>query len=76
MTAERTETFPVFQVEPVDTTAAGDAFAGALGAALAGGRSLEDAIRYGAAAGALAVSKRGASPSIPTAAEIEELLAR
>jgi len=76
VTAERTETFPVFQVEPVDTTAAGDAFAGALGAALAGGRSLEDAIRYGAAAGALAVSKRGASPSIPTAAEIEELLAR
>lgn len=76
VTAERTETFPVFQVEPVDTTAAGDAFAGALGAALAGGRSLEDAIRYGAAAGALAVSRRGASPSIPTAAEIEELLAR
>ncbi|PPF45346.1 ribokinase [Pseudoclavibacter sp. AY1F1] len=76
VTAERVETFPVLEVEAVDTTAAGDAFAGALGAALAGGRSLESAIRYGAAAGALAVSKRGASPSIPTAAEIEELLAR
>ncbi|MGO2750597.1 MAG: ribokinase [Pseudoclavibacter sp.] len=76
VTGEQVETFPVFEVEAVDTTAAGDAFAGALGAAIAGGRSLEDAIRYGAAAGALAVSKRGASPSIPTAAEIAQLLAR
>ncbi|PPG36193.1 ribokinase [Pseudoclavibacter sp. RFBG4] len=76
VTPERAETFPVIEVEAVDTTAAGDAFAGALGAALAGGRSLEAAIRFGAAAGALAVSKRGASPSIPTAAEIEELLRR
>ena len=75
VTPERAETFPVIEVDAVDTTAAGDAFAGALGAALAGGRSLEAAIRFGAAAGALAVSKRGASPSIPTAAEIEELLA-
>ncbi|MBF4459259.1 ribokinase [Pseudoclavibacter sp. VKM Ac-2867] len=75
VTPERVETFPVIEVDAVDTTAAGDAFAGALGAALACGRSLEAAIRFGAAAGALAVSKRGASPSIPTAAEIEELLA-
>ncbi|PPF73419.1 ribokinase [Pseudoclavibacter sp. Z016] len=75
VTPERAETFPVIEVDAVDTTAAGDAFAGALGAALAGGGSLEAAIRFGAAAGALAVSKRGASPSIPTAAEIEELLA-
>ncbi len=75
VTPERAETFPVIEVDAVDTTAAGDAFAGALGAALAGGRTLEAAIRFGAAAGALAVSKRGASPSIPTAAEIEELLA-
>ncbi|VXC36781.1 ribokinase [Pseudoclavibacter sp. 8L] len=74
VTPERAETFPVIEVDAVDTTAAGDAFAGALGAALAGGRSLEAAIRFGAAAGALAVSKRGASPSIPTAAEIERLL--
>lgn len=74
VTADHVETFPALEVEPVDTTAAGDAFAGALGAALAGGRSLEAAIRFGAAAGALAVTKRGASPSIPTAAEIERLL--
>lgn len=74
VTADQVETFPALEVEPVDTTAAGDAFAGALGAALAGGRSLEAAIRFGAAAGALAVTKRGASPSIPTAAEIERLL--
>lgn len=76
VTGEQVETFPVIEVESVDTTAAGDAFAGALGAALAGGRPLEDAIRYGAAAGALAVTKRGAAPSLPTAAEIDQLLAR
>jgi ribokinase len=76
VTRDTIETFPVIEVEAVDTTAAGDAFAGALGAALASGQPLEAAIRYGAAAGALAVSKRGASPSIPTAAEIEQLLAR
>lgn len=74
VTAERGETFPVIDVDPVDTTAAGDAFAGALGAVLAGGQPLDDAIRYGAAAGALAVTKRGASPSLPTAAEIKQLL--
>ncbi|WP_424466637.1 ribokinase [Pseudoclavibacter helvolus] len=74
VTREHLETFPVFEVEPVDTTAAGDAFAGALGAALAAGRSLEGAVRFGSASGALAVSKRGASPSIPTAAEIQQLL--
>lgn len=65
-----------FRVDAVDTTAAGDAFAGALAAALAAGATLDGAARRAAAAGALAVTRRGASPSIPTAAEVDALLAR
>lgn len=62
-------------VDVVDTTAAGDAFAGYLAAALAGGASRDEAIRRAGAAGALAVTKRGASPSLPTADEVDALLA-
>jgi ribokinase len=57
--------FPAFPVEAVDTVAAGDAFNGALAAALATGRSLRQAVTWGAAAGALAVTKAGAQPSLP-----------
>lgn len=62
------------QVEVVDTTAAGDAFAGALAAELAQGRTLQEAVRYAGAAGALAVSRAGALPSLPTREETERLL--
>lgn len=54
---------PVVQV--VDTTAAGDAFVGALAAALDRGLSLEDAVVDGIAAGSLAVETLGAQPSLP-----------
>ena len=56
------EDLPALVVQPVDTTAAGDAFAGALGAALAQERPWSVAIRRAMAAGALAVTVRGASP--------------
>jgi ribokinase len=69
------EEYPAFPATPVDTTAAGDAFAGALGASLARGASLSEALRRGLAAGALAVSVRGASPSLPTAEAVDALLA-
>lgn len=59
----------------VDTTAAGDAFAGYLAAGLAGGQSLLEATDRAGAAGAIAVTRRGASPSIPGLDEVEELLA-
>lgn len=55
----------------VDTTAAGDAFAGYLAAGLAEGADLRSAIERAGAAGALAVTKRGASPSLPEAAEVD-----
>ena len=66
--------FPAFPVKPVDTTAAGDAFVGCLGAALAEGRTLEEAIRWGSAAGALSTTKKGAQPSLPKRKEVEEML--
>ena len=67
--------YPAFPATAVDTTAAGDAFSGALGASLAGGASLPEALGRGLAAGALAVTVRGASPSLPTAAAIDTFLA-
>ena len=67
---------PPFNVRQVDATAAGDAFCGALAAALARGYTLEDALKRAVAAGALAVTKHGAAPSLPTTAEIDALLAQ
>lgn len=54
------------QVEVVDTTAAGDAFVGALAAALDAGAALDVALRHGVAAGSLACRSAGAQPSLPT----------
>jgi ribokinase len=67
--------YPAFPATPVDTTAAGDAFSGAFGASLAQGTSLPEALRRGLAAGALAVTVRGASTSLPTADAVEAFLA-
>lgn len=69
-------TVPAHRVEAVDTTGAGDAFAGALAARLAAGAELADAVRFGMAAGALAVTRHGAQPSMPDQADIEEFLNR
>lgn len=60
-------------VTPVDTTGAGDAFAGALAARLAAGDPIEPALAFACAAGALATTARGASTS-PRANEVEALL--
>lgn len=65
---------PAFKVEAVDTVAAGDAFNGGLAVALAEGQTLAEAVRWGAAAGALAVTKAGASSSMPQRAAFDELL--
>lgn len=65
---------PAFRVNPIDTTAAGDAFCGACAASLAAGLSLAEAVRIGCAAGALATTKAGAEPSLPCRDEIEDLI--
>jgi ribokinase len=64
---------PPFPVDVVDPTAAGDAFAGALAAALARGAPLVDALRDAAAAGAIATTVAGAGPSLPTRRAVEEM---
>lgn len=66
---------PAFPVQPVDTTAAGDVFNGALAVALSEQRPLEQAVRFACAAAALSVMKLGAQPSAPQRSEIEGLLA-
>ena len=63
------------RVQVLDTTAAGDAFCGALAVKLAEGASLAEAVRFANAAGALATTKKGAQPSLPSRADIEHLLA-
>lgn len=70
-TSKHVETY---QVEVVDTTAAGDAFIGGFATSLLENKSLEDAIRFGCACGALAVTKFGAQPSLPTKEEVEKLI--
>jgi ribokinase len=65
-----------FEVDVVDTTGAGDAFCGSLAARLAAGDELNDAVRWAAAAGALATTVVGAVPAQPTADKIRELLTR
>jgi ribokinase len=62
-------------VEAVDGTAAGDAFCAALVVSLLEGREHGAALRRACAAGALAASRVGAQPSLPTAAEVGAVLA-
>ena len=64
---------PPFSVEVTDTTSAGDAFHGALGVALAEGDSMENAVRFAAAAGAMAVTRLGVQDSMPVRPEVERL---
>ena len=65
---------PIFKVNAVDTTAAGDTFCGYFLAALCAGKSVEMALREASAASAMAVSAKGAAPSIPVHSAMEEWL--
>lgn len=74
VTGGRTYRQKAFQVKPVDTVGAGDAFNGALAVGLSEGMSPGDLLRFAAAAGAVSVTKEGARPSQPRREEVEALL--
>ena len=67
---------PGFRVQAIDTIAAGDTFNGALVTALLEGTALPEAIRFAHATAAIAVTRKGAQPSVPWRTEIDELLAQ
>lgn len=71
-TPDGSSSYPAPQVKPVDTTGAGDAFAGALAARLAEGDSLDEAVPYAVRAGAAAVAKEGAQEALPYRQELNE----
>jgi ribokinase len=64
------------KVDAVDGTAAGDAFTAALVVSLLEGREREESLRRACAAGAIAASRFGAQPSLPTADEVDAILRR
>lgn len=61
---------PIFPVKAVDTTAAGDTFTGFFLASVAGGKAIADALRMASRASSIAVSRMGASASVPTLEEV------
>jgi ribokinase len=63
-----------YKVNVVDTTAAGDAFIGGFATSLLQEKNLEEAVKYGCACGALATTKFGAQPSLPTKEEVERFM--
>ena len=62
---------PAPPVKSIDTTAAGDAFNGALAVALCEGKSLVEAAQFACRAAAISVTRLGAQPSLPTRSEID-----
>ncbi|MGT8857733.1 ribokinase [Enterobacter sp. 186315] len=67
---------PGFKVKAIDTIAAGDTFNGALVTALLEGKERDEAIRFAHAAAAIAVTRKGAQPSVPWRNEIDEFLSQ
>lgn len=76
VTQSQEQYFPAYKVNVVDTTAAGDAFSAALSVGIVEGKTLEEAVQFANAAGALAVTKLGARPSLPTRCELEVFLSK
>jgi ribokinase len=68
------EKIDAFQIEPIDTTAAGDAFLAGLSVTFGAGGSLQEAVRFGNAAGALAAMKFGAQTSLPVRDEVLQMI--
>lgn len=71
-----TKYLPAFKVDAVDTTAAGDTFCGTFATCLTKGYTLNNAILYASAAAAIAVTREGAQPSIPSIEEVNDFLSK
>ncbi|TAE60601.1 MAG: ribokinase [Bacteroidetes bacterium] len=65
---------PAWPAHPMDTTAAGDVFCGALAVALAEKEPLQEAVRFASAAAAISITRPGSQPSVPRREEIEALM--
>ncbi len=76
VTAKKSKHFPACKVDPIDPTAAGDAFTAALTVELTAGHDIDHAIHFANCAGALATTKLGAQPSLPTRLAVETLAAQ
>ena len=74
VTSSQVTQVDTYKVNVVDTTAAGDAFIGGFASAILSKKSLEESVRYGCACGALATTKLGAQPSLPTKEEVEKFI--
>jgi ribokinase len=74
VTGEQVTHVESFKVDVVDTTAAGDSFIGGFAYKLLESQDLQEAVRYGCACGALAVTQFGAQPSLPTNEEVERFI--
>lgn len=72
-TAGHAEHVPTPEVSVVDTTAAGDAFVGALATRLSGGMAMREAVAFAVMAGAATVTREGAQSSLPTSEEVKAL---
>lgn len=68
------KTYSAYKVNAIDTTAAGDSFIGAVAVAMNAGKSLEEAIHFATAVGALTVTKEGAQSSLPLIHEVEKFI--
>jgi ribokinase len=66
---------PAFEVTAIDSVGAGDAFVAGFSVALVQSADVPAALRFGCAAGALATTRRGAQPAMPSLAEVAALLA-
>lgn len=74
VTANQVETCCGYEVAVIDTTAAGDAFAGAIGTAIVEGKDVWEAAQFANAVGALTVTRYGAQQSMPNRQETEQFL--
>jgi ribokinase len=74
VSSNQTTQVNAYKVDVVDTTAAGDAFIGGFASALLRGVEIEAAVKYANACGALATTKFGAQPSLPTKEETDKFI--